>query len=393
MRAAILALVVLGIAAPAAEAAACERRADGPRWTARVLEQRLSVNVHRSTAVLCDHRHAKLTVLRRALMRGVNGNRPRGAVVGDAAAAGRRVAWIESATGRGGTRATVVVADARTRRVVSHRRALRTRRRGFAYTLEIVISTRGELAWIVQTRFGIDYETRLVLQRPGRPPRILRSAVPTGLRLEDDRTLSWNTGEATIRFLELPGRAPWPGCPERSRWRPVLTTPEMIVTRASYGGPDAIELVRACWRANRTDPVVARIFDDGSGTTPHLDVLGADGRWLVFAESEVEWRYTQGYCYPPRVFTVDVGGGGGGGGGRSARAQTPACRATFATPGDAVAVTERGSPAWIHGDLLLSRDAEGKAIELDRGDVGSLRAEGSRVLWTNGGVPREAEVP
>ncbi len=389
MRLVLPLIVVLAVAAPAAEAAACERRADGPRFTAGVARhESSSPDVLRTTAVVCDHRRAKRSLLRRGVMAGPNG-RPRGVVVGDAAAAGRRVAWIEAVTGRAGTRATVVVADARTRRVVRRRVALRTRERGFPQTLEVVISTRGEVAWTVQTEFGDDYATRLVLERPGRRPRGV-AAGAAGLTLEDDRTLSWVAEIGTIRFLELPGRRPWPGCPQRSRWKPVLATPEMLVTRASYAR-GAIEVVRACWRATGADPVVATAHDDGSGTAPNLAVLGADARWLVFAYSEVESRYNPGgYCYGPEVFTVDVSAGRRV---RKAVSDVPVCVEDFALPGDPVAVTDSGSPAWVHGGRLLARGEGGKAVELDRGEIAGLRAEGNRLHWTNAGVPKTAELP
>ena len=46
----------------------------------------------------------------------------------------------------------------------------------------------------------------------------------------------------------------------------------------------------------------------------------------------------------------------------------------------------------IHGDLLRARGAEGKVIELDRGQLANLRAEANRVHWTNSGVERSAEL-
>ena len=372
-----------------ADALACEIRSDGPRWRARVSDrERDRFNGERRTAVVvCDRRTGRTIVLRRGVLRGSFEDGGRGRVFGDATAVGGRVAWIEARLGRRGRTVCVVVARASSHRVVRRRVVQRDGWRSSPH-LEIVMSRRGELAWTVST--NRDGSTgKLVLHRPGMRDRVLDRSLPSGLRLEDDRTLSWFDDGGMLRFRELPDRPPWRGCPDRRRSEPALVETDLLrVTSASYDsfyGAYATVL-RGCWRRTGRERILARFegADDGSFTT-HA-VIGADDRWVALVIDDAFPRYDQG-CYGARVRSIDVLGER-----RPREATGGGCAPALAAPGDQLAVTSAGWPAWVHDGRLLARGDEGKVVELDRGAITGLRADSNLVSWSNGGEARSARV-
>jgi hypothetical protein len=337
----------------------------------------------RTAAVVC-HRGRRFVVAR-----GVTppGHAPHGDFFTDAAASGRHAIWAVLRTRRARTKGIVTVARLRAdgprvvRRFVAHRQ-----RRAIS-DLTVQVTTRGRIAW--GNQWGLWVERRR---------RTARRVAPTTfgpLELEDDRTLRWGYADAEFHYHDI---RPWPAgrCPSRERFQTELVTPEVIVTRAEYGSDrlhDArgAEVLRVCLRATGADPPVAQGFGDLSGSNSGVGVAGVSGLWVVIVKTFTS-RYSCGVAeiHPVRAGTRATG----------RRTRFDICGPATPSSPTAVAVTERGVPAWLvtddDGSRLYAIGSAGEPVLLDSGAPGTiddLRPENTRVAWTNAGEPRSAELP
>jgi hypothetical protein len=341
----------------------------------------------RSAVVVCDGR--RRVVLRRArvtLDRTVHW--PRGTLVGAAAAAGRRVAWIEARFAHHRRTATVVVATVprRGRPRVLERRVVRRDRSRLEPALGVLITRHGALAWLA----GRPERAPVVVKTPGSPPRVVARDGSGDMALEDRRTLRWAKGYG-FGFADL---APWPatGCPRRSRFGVVADTPTVRVTRAIYRvGPErAITAVRACLRASGLDPVVG----EDLGPTTGVRLAGLDRQWVVLVYDDS----TRGpVCADERVQVVVAGSGAVGRDAPLRYCFGPEPQPPYLS--DALAVADGVAVAWVTRDAdaerLVAFPRSGGPVELDRGPIGAiagLRAEGLAVTWTNAGTARSADL-
>jgi hypothetical protein len=337
----------------------------------------------RTAAVVC-HRGRRFVVARGVTPPGHN---PHGDFFTDAAASGRHAIWAVLRTRRARTKGIVTVARLRpdgprvVRRFVAHRQ-----RRAIS-DLTVQVTTRGQIAW--GNQWGLWVE-----RRRGAARRV----APTTwgpLELEDDRTLRWGYADGEFHYHDI---RPWPAgqCPSRERFRTTLVTPEVKVTRAEYGSGrlhDArgADVLRVCLRATGADPPVAQGYGDLSGNNSGVGVVGVSGPWVVIVQSFTS-RYT---CGVVEIHPVRAGTGATG-----RRTRFDLCTPATPTSPAAVAVTERGVPAWLStddaGSRLYAIGTAGEPVLLDSGDpgtIGDLHPEHTRVAWTHAGEPRSAELP
>jgi hypothetical protein len=200
----IAALVVASLLAGGP--APCAADPSAPPTTARVVERWHPGRILETAVVACDRRSGRSTVLRRAWLFSPLRGRSQGRVLEAASAAGRRVAWAERRIRRRVTTGRAAVSVVRrngTATVLRERRVLRT---GRWAELDVALTTRGELAWLAGER--------LVVEHPGRRPRVAARGEFYGLGVDDDRTLRWSE-DGDLRFLDL---RPWPAgtCPDGS---------------------------------------------------------------------------------------------------------------------------------------------------------------------------------
>jgi hypothetical protein len=329
----------------------------------------------RTAVVACDG-DRRVVVRRARLARPGDGSR-----IVDVDGAGGRVAWGELRYAGG-----VVTGHVRAGRIsggpTRSRTVFRRRARRASPRLEVVLTTRGELAWL-------DPRGRVLTAPIGGRARVLvRRGARFGLALEDDRTVRWRRGgyEERLGFADL---RPWEGagCPVRSRFRPAAESPELLVTLARYlTALDTRIVVRVCRRATGRDWVIAQSVEQvGNGTV--LGVAGIAGLWVVLTDTRVS-RY--GPCEWTQIQVVHVLSGFRGRDGALNRCD-PARTPSTATP---LVVTERGSPAWIVRDEVRSAlltSAGNGVIELDSAapdGLTGLTVEGGTLRWLHDGVPR-----
>jgi hypothetical protein len=374
------------VAAPAAAPAAC-RRADGPRYDARIVAHVDRHRVTRATLVVCDRRRGRSRVLARAVYRY---GPEHGTSLDDAQAAGRRVAWIAGAF-RGGRRtATVTVADARTGRRLRRRTVASWSEQHVRPDLSVALTTRGELAWLGPAP-GDPRVSQVTLARPGLAPRVIaQGAYLYSLGIEDDRTLRWRGATPLLSYSDI--RASGAGCPHRARFKTLALLDGLVATRAVYGDEDdSMDAVRVCDVLTGRDPVVGvGSYTWGSGD--ETSVIGGHAPWVVLERRGVS-RYDG--CADDAVAVVNVRAGAGSEASRYADAGR--CDSERRT---SVAVTDAGAAAWV-GDLggeqrIAAVAAGGGIVELDRapaGSLGALHVEGEAFAWTRDGQARSAAAP
>jgi hypothetical protein len=257
-----------------------------------------------------------------------------------------------------------------------------------------VVSTRsGELAWLAPG--AKSSSTRVVLDRPGHPPRTIARAVVTDLAVDDGSTLRWNAYGRNYAFYDLP-RPHRPPCPRRGGYAVLAENAELRVTRRVYRGEDDIRIavVRACVRGEGPDRVLAQA-DIGFGGSS-VGVAGVAGTVLVLVERLVN-RYDG--CGGGTLFTAIEA--------RTTRTlretwmpwcgEDPGATYTRDAP---TAVTADGVLAWLvvydAAERLLVAGPDGTADELDRGPPGTitqLHANGEALVWAHAGEPRSADPP
>jgi hypothetical protein len=114
------------------------------------------------------------------------GKLKRGTRIGEASAAGNRVAWIEERHGDGTRIAIVTLADAN--RGVLRRFVARRDRTTVNAQPHVLLTVQGDLAWAA----GTDLKKGVVaVEQPGKPIRRLDTNTAEGLDLENGRTLVW----------------------------------------------------------------------------------------------------------------------------------------------------------------------------------------------------------
>jgi hypothetical protein len=244
----------------------------------------------------------------------------------------------------------------------------------------IAVTSRGELG-------ALDIDG-LVVARPGRPAsRVVHEpTVPGILVVDDDRTFAW--WSRRVRVFDLP-RPPDPSCRRRDGSQVLLPSPEALVTARTFAFG---RVVRACLWAQPRELVVGAP-EPGRGATPTPEPLAVGHGFLAVAEVAKE-RY--GHCVSAVLRTIDLRTG------TTRRAvdllSLPAWPASFCPPtlpvANGVVITSAGAASWISavpdGRVVLAGGADGLVHVLDRGDVDALRADGDRLVWTNGGTQRSA---
>jgi hypothetical protein len=328
------------VAAALAAALAC------PAQPALIVERR--PGEVRTAVVACDG--DRRVVLRRArLERGGSGTR-----VVAVAGAGPWVAWGELHRTRGRVFPTVV------RSRIAHGRA-RVMYDGLSRArpprLEVVVSSRGGLAWLVgravYTTRGFGRYTSSAWQTARGP-----------LVLEEDRTVRWREPGGLLGFENLHG-AP---CGPRPGYRVVAEDEEMLVTDTVYDG--RLRVIRACGRDDGDDDVIVQ-----ARTDDRLELVGLDDPWAIFTRTSQDGSCTI-ESYLPHYDTAIV-------------APVPCDRVP--APGGPIAVAVSEMPVWIHESSALLMAVRGRIIEVDRtapGGLTGLTAEGFVVRWLHDGRPR-----
>jgi hypothetical protein len=376
-------LVFMAVAADAGARERCVSSERGQRFQASAPLVVRDRDVVGSRVVVCDRRTGRRFVVRHAVRRS-------GVSVEAAAAAGRRVAWIERHR-RAGPRIEVVVLELPSRRELRRLVVARGQIRGLR-SIDVTLTSHGDLAWLVPAGAR---GHRIVVRRAGGARReIARERSLWGLEVEDDRTLRWRRGrfdDFAYHDLRAPRMAG--GCPRRKRFRRMYSDADVLVTSAGYGAPSPIDgeswtVLRACLRAVGRDFVVAQ--DSGtSAAWSATQVIRAAAPYLVLAR-RVGSRYDR--CLNTQLQTVDL---------RSGRVPYFSAIPCGDEPYDTtpLAITGSGAPAWIidrpDGARLLAIDGDRGLLELDRGvpgSLGALRAEAGTVYWSHAGALRSAKL-
>jgi hypothetical protein len=311
--------------------------------------------------------------------------RPRGVVIGGAAAAGRRVAWIETRFSRARRVVVVRVVRIGTRGRVRPDRRILVRRDSSRLVpdLDVAITGRGELAWLAPRRRPSGW-SNVVYDSPDSRPRTVGVDYAGRLAVEDRITLRWSSGEH-FGFFELP-RRPSGSCPARTRYREVTSNDTIRVTRRTYN--ETVLVMRACMLATGRDRVVAEALP---GFDEWLDVVGLDRRWIVVQRGHI---LRTGDSCEVMQSAID---GRTGGILREARAYACEGDEPLAAVGEPLAVTSRGVAAWVAEEAgvrrLLAAGPRERVVELDRGAIDGLRARGTAIVWTHDGQPRSQELP
>ena len=347
-------LATLSLGTPAA----CE-----PHVTRRVEHHAI-----RTAIVVCDSRGREI-VVRRAR---------RGRVIGAVSVANRRIAWAELT--HGPRRWTARVYDGRIRKGRAEPAHMRVvARTGHRPAVEVVTTSGGCVAWLTGRRLLVD--------RGAGPAREL-ARYADGLALEDDRTLRWWESEYVPHFADL---RPWPRgvCPQRSRYKVVADSADVVVTEASYGTDASGQVVRACARATGEDPVIASGYNEvGNGI--YVGVVAVRGPWVVLAKFSLS-RYDP--CAVSWIYAEDA----------IAHRRGPVGRLSGCSPqmpraGEPIVVTETGAVAWIVRDDIRSALLTGTTnavVELDTAApaaITDLVADGTTVRWLHDGAPRSADL-
>lgn len=386
----VRALAVIGLALTAllapAVAQACERSDEGQRYEARS-SAASSGQVLRTTVVLCDHRSGRERVLRRGRL---DPSADSGVRYQGAAAAGRRLVWVEERHWRGRARAVLVEARATDGSVFRRSELARNPIRVGLGELDAVVTEGGTVATFSPVA---DSETpvvqRLVLYRGGREIREIDRGDLSYLDIEDIRTLRWvseRSSDAPRHYHDLfaPPRD-GAGCPQRERFERILVNGAVEVTEARYGGRREIAVLRACLRETGQDRVVGQAQTAfGSGT-----VVGGprvDGDWIVIFRDDVSRYYG---CEFREILTVDLLTGRAGPEGNT-DCESPGT-------GEPIAITDKGILAHVaqREDVSTVVAFAPETTALDTGPPGSitnLRADGPLLRWENAGQPRSAAV-
>ena len=381
-------LVLAATLAAPATAAACGAVPAGFADDVRIHETfRVGRDVERTWTSLCVRAAGRRIVLRRAGLLERTRRRPGGAIVGGAAPAGRRVAWMETRYGRRTRTSTLhVVRIGRAGRPRPVRRkVVRRDRSRDRPDLDVAITARGELAWLAPVRRPAGWN-RVVYAPPGGPARTLETTFAAELAIEDRITLRWDVDGYEFGFYELP-RSPTGRCPQRSRFRTVASSDAVTITQRYYDDRFR-QVLRACLHATGRDRVIAQA-NEGEGNGDTLLVPGVDRNWAAVLRISSS-RY-------------DPCGGGFTLSTTDARTGKVARETEFdadcetqpavPVPGTPLAITTRGVAAWVDDERLLAA-APGRGItELDRGAIAGLRARGADVEWTRDGAPRSMELP
>ena len=367
----VLALAVAsGSLAVATEAqAVCTRDPGVPRHDAQVTTTRNVTKV-----VLCDHARGRERVVRRARFR-LDARRGSG-VIGDASAAGGRVAWIEERN-RGGLVPTVsvTVKDIRTRRRVRRIRLGPGEDKAPPVELGIALTSRNQLVWL--------YREKVVLKAPGQRRRVLARGASRPLTLEDDGTLVWRRSFSEAASFELAPPPQSGGCPKRAGYAPVADADGVLVTerRLVKPAPDVRreQVVRACVRGSGRDAIAAYAFSDGFDSLTIEGVTAGAGR-VAYVTSFAD-RY--GGC-EQQVQVLEAATL------RPGRRSLNACDPPAAARGAPFVLTTGGAPAWLAPAApgavrVLGIDGLERYTELDRGAITNLRADGDEVVWDRDG--------
>jgi hypothetical protein len=380
-------LVALLLLVPAGAArGACRETAQGPPVTVELLDLSRP-SVARTALVACDHRAGRRVRLRSARLEHPIRGLAAGRRIEGASVLGRRVAWAEVSVGPRGTEGTirVVLVGRRVRKVERVQAFRQPRLRRYPASFDVQLTPQLELAWTQPPANGRG-PSRVLARRRSERPRVVDGAVHGHeLDLEDDRTLRVGLG-GNYEYVDLV-RSQGPGCPARERFAPVLETPEVVVSRATYEDfPGSRSFAyRACLRATGADPAIASVGDCFPDSC-EFDVVGVDRTWLVAVDSFTGRRD----AYSATVETYAAGSGRQGA--RSALVDgIPPPRA-----GAPFAVTVAGIPAWIsetpEGARLVVGSG-GVAAVLDSGPTGTiteLAANGGTLRWRTAGEARFA---
>jgi hypothetical protein len=295
-----------------------------------------------------------------------------GARLGEASAAGHRVAWIEERHSNGLRTAIVTLADAR--RGVLRRFVVRRDRSRLRSQIHVLLTRRGDLAWTAGTA---GKRGDVMVKQPGKPRKRLSRYSAYGLGLEDGRTLLWgdfsDLGFYDLRHKRCPSRSGYKAY-RRDTGRVKITY--KVYDLASIDGPFTV--LRGCDTQTGHDRVllVTPIAPDAGPPDETLYISGADRTWVVmYTES-----YTPYFTGPWDLTAVDVVSG---------RAVHGPVKPTDADPpGRGLAVTDQGVIAWRDDDVLYAL-VKGSVTELDRGGVlTDPHAQSDAVTWTHDGAPR-----
>lgn len=251
---------------------------------------------------------------------------------------------------------------------------------------QVALSARGSFAWAFDRRLAArtaDGRVVLVTASGGYRPFF-----------DEDETLLWYGATRPRDLRPLPLDAD--RCPVRTRFAPILDTPTVRVTYRDYGAglterngePDHI---RACIKGSGTDRVVAAGGGDDSDST-FPKVVAATAPFVLATVTSAN-KYDG--CAGVELRVVDVRTG------KLARRSTITGQATPTEPGctydplvpraeDPSVVTAGGAPAWVRDGVLRALDGQGTLVELDRGTVTDLTADGTIVRWRRDGVDRSA---
>jgi hypothetical protein len=227
----------------------------------------------------------------------------------------------------------------------------------------------------------------VVVQRRGDRPRTIAATLGSRLRLEDGRTLRWSNRYSTLGFFDLRHRP----CPSRARFRPLLTSDRVAITKAYYGDDEqGATVIRGCDLATGRDLVVAQAYEVFPEPT-EVSVVGMDRTWVLVARSDYSRPEP---CATRWVQTVDVVSGRRSATGLLSDSSCGGPQIAPPVPGTAFAITDRGAAAWIALDADRPRlivAVGGTVRELDRaGTIADLRADAEAIIWTHDGSPRRA---
>jgi hypothetical protein len=295
-----------------------------------------------------------------------------GTRIGEASAAGHRVAWIEERHRNGLRAAIVTLADAR--RGVLQRFVVRRDRSRLRSQIHVLLTREGDLAWAAGTagKRGV-----VMVKQPGKSRKRLSRFSTDGLGLEDGRTLLWGDfGE--LEFYDLRHKR----CPSRSDYKTYgrdtgrVKIMYKVYDLAGLGGPFTV--LRGCDTQTGRDRVllVTTIAPDAGPPDETLYISGIDRTWVVmFTET-----YSPYFIGPWDLTAVDVASG--------RAVHGPLTPTEADPPGEGLAVTDQGVIAWRDGDVLNAL-VDGSVTELDGGGVLSdPHAQGDTVTWTHDGAPR-----
>ena len=303
--------------------------------------------------------------LARATLTGSGTRRQSGARIGEASAAGNRVAWIEERHASG--ERTTVVSVYQAGRGIVRRFVSRSHRTAKTATLHVLLTRQGDLAWAAGTS-GQRPHGDVVLERPGKPARRLDDEAIEGFKLEDDRTLVWSD-YYELYFFDLRRKA----CPNRSRYKVRTRSDRFIVTSARY--PDgftdgAMTVYRGCDRKTGRDRVLASSgYEENAAPDGTFEIGEITGSWVTFLEGSYS-PYGSSYDF---TATNVISG-----------------RRTYCVvePGHGAVITGGGTVAWIDKSTVRVC-LDDKYTDVDSGGtLANLHVEGDTVVWTHDGVRR-----